>query len=147
MRDVEPWRERQRHSHRRMDPRLKKIDDLLEELWREIRDGRIETDWQPITIIGRVMKQGVTGAAQRGAPLAPLSRKLRLVLAAVGRLPTEQQEILAEEHGYSRQFPNGIKVRRLNRRLGWRFGETKYNDLLRSARNGLHALLFGDECQ
>ncbi len=145
MRDVEPWRERQRQSHRRMDPRLKKIDDLLEELWREIRDGRIETDWQPITIIGRVMKQGVTGAAQRGAPLAPLSRKLRLVLAAVGRLPHEQRESIAEDYGFSRALPRALRVRRLNRRLGWRMGETKYHHLLNAARENLHSLLFGDD--
>jgi hypothetical protein len=81
---VEVVTERDRRTMNNMDPETKAVHIRLEQWGAETREKH--TGWPPVTMLGRLMKQGPMGASQTGNPPTALSPQAANVDGCVAKL-------------------------------------------------------------
>lgn len=106
----------------RMGDKTRTVDDLLCQWGRHARDDAAPR-WPSITLLGRAIEQGITGAAQPGVrPTTDLPRPLMIIDWCVASLRHRLREVIFIEYVRMPSASREDKVRRSGLPLGqWKF--------------------------
>lgn len=105
----------------RMDDMTREVDQLLCQWGKHARDDAAPR-WPRITLLGRAMEQGLTGAAQPGAiPTADLPRPIMIIDWAVASLRQRLRDAIYIEYV---RMPGSSREQKA-KRAGLPFGQWK----------------------
>lgn len=122
------------HSSRtmnHMDPETKSVHLRLEE-WAKWAKGAEVRAWPSMTLLGRVIEQGASGAGQSGRPPTHMPDRVAVVDAAVAR--SCEIDKCALRIYYQRSLEDGASAADLARRMPGRMKVRQFQNVLRRAR-------------
>lgn len=117
--------ERDRRAMNHMDPETKLVHVRLEEWGRWAKDSEVHA-WPRITLLGRCIDQGETGAAQSGRPPVAMPDRVAVIDAAVCKLGEIDKRVV--QAYYIRWQPIEVMARRHSMRV------LQFQRVLRRAR-------------
>jgi len=83
---------------RNLSPDLAYAEYLIER-WAQWGKGQVPGAWPSITLLGRVIEQGFTGASQAG-PLPEMASEVAAVEVAVLRLRDDERKVIVKHYVY-----------------------------------------------
>ena len=109
----------------RMDTETRIVHERLEQWGRWAKDSEAKA-WPEVTLLGRVMEQGPSGASQQGKPPVRIPDAIAVVDAAVCRLTGVDRSVI--QTYYLRWEPIEVMARRHHMRV------RQFQNVLRRAR-------------